>query len=286
MTTKDTFVISTSQVSAVGDGDYEIKIAVTANVDEKDVYTKTIHVHKENQAPVVTDFQVIGASKETVSDTGNYGYYANTDVTAEITVSDGNTGAGIQSISYHLTDADGTEEKEVTVECRKRPGEDAVIRIPIQAEFKGYIYLKATDNVENVSLDYYKSVGILLERSEAHESNRNVVIETEKTDTTDGKGNPLYASDTSVAVSIEDPYAGIRSIEWSVNAPYDTGNNRNGIVTVDNNGAISDEAWKITTADRNLVTGVSGQIPVFHNSNDIVVNVKVTDCAGNVTEKQ
>lgn len=285
MTTKDTFVISTSQVSAVGDGDYEIKIAVTANVDEKDVYTKTIHVHKENQAPVVTDFQVIGASKETVSDTGNYGYYANTDVTAEITVSDGNTGAGIQSISYHLTDADGTEEKEVTVECRKRPGEDAVIRIPIQAEFKGYIYLKATDNVENVSLDYYKSVGILLERSEAHESNRNVVIETEKTDTTDGKGNPLYASDTSVAVSIEDPYAGIRSIEWSVNAPYDTGNNRNGIVTVDNNGAISDEAWKITTADRNLVTGVSGQIPVFHNSNDIVVNVKVTDCAGNVTEK-
>ena len=39
MTTKDTFVISTSQVSAVGDGDYEIKIAVTANVDEKDVYT-------------------------------------------------------------------------------------------------------------------------------------------------------------------------------------------------------------------------------------------------------
>ena len=139
--------------------------------------------------------------------------------------------------------------------------------------------------MENVSLDYYKSVGILLERSEAHESNRNVVIETEKTDTTDGKGNPLYASDTSVAVSIEDPYAGIRSIEWSVNAPYDTGNNRNGIVTVDNNGAISDEAWKITTADRNLVTGVSGQIPVFHNSNDIVVNVKVTDCAGNVTEK-
>lgn len=65
----------------------------------------------------------------------------------------------------------------------------------------------------NVSLDYYKSVGILLERSEAHESNRNVVIEPEKTDTTDGKGNPLYASDTSVAVSIEDPYAGIRSIE-------------------------------------------------------------------------
>lgn len=151
MTTKDTFVISTSQVSAVGDGDYEIKIAVTANVDEKDVYTKTIHVHKENQVPVVTDFQVIGASKETVSDTGNYGYYANTDVTAEITVSDGNTGAGIQSISYHLTDADGTEEKEVTVECRKRPGEDAVIRIPIQAEFKGYIYLKATDNVGNVT---------------------------------------------------------------------------------------------------------------------------------------
>ncbi len=55
---------------------------------------------------------MIGASKETVSDTGNYGYYANTDVTAEITVSDGNTGAGIQSISYHLTDADGTEEKK------------------------------------------------------------------------------------------------------------------------------------------------------------------------------
>ncbi len=283
--TTDSFVISTSQVAALADGDYDITVSVTSNVDVTAVYTKNIHIHKEDQAPVIANYTVLGATKEEVNTVDSYGYYANGDVTAELTLSDGATGAGIQSVSYYFVDFTGKVSSENTVELRKRPGEEATIQIPVLADFKGYLYVKTTDNVGNIVSNAYQTTGILTEKEQTHNGNAVVTLSAEKTDRKDQNGNNLYEADTSVLVRVADAYAGIRKIEWSVNAPFDTANNRSGDVTFDNSGAASDVSWNIATKDKNLVTEVTNSIPVSNNSNDIVIWVKMTDCAGNTTEQ-
>ena len=281
----DSFVISTSQAAALADGDYDITVSVTSNVDTAAVYTKNIHIHKEDQAPVIANYTVLGAAKEDVNSVDSYGYYANGNVTAELTLSDGAAGAGIRSVSYFFVDFTGKVSSVDTVELCKRPGEEATIQIPVLADFKGYLYVKTTDNVGNTVSNAYQTTGILTESAQAHNGNAVVALSAEKTDRKDRNGNNLYAADTSVAVRVADAYAGIRKIEWSVSAPFDTANNRSGVVTFDNSGAASDASWNIAARDKNLVTEVTNSIPVSNNSNDIVIRVKMTDCAGNTTEQ-
>lgn len=114
---------------------------------------------------------------------------------------------------------------------------------------------------------------------------------------TDEKQN-LYAADVPVLITVKDTYAGIERIEWSVQGTRDEGSNQGGVVEVTNEGTFkegtieenSEETyetdWTIPEngKDQNLVTEMSKVITVTNNSNDIVVYVKMTDRAGNITE--
>lgn len=284
-TTTDSFVISTSEVAALADGDYEIIITASSNVSADEVFTQTYYLHKENQAPVISGYNVPGASAEAVSTTDSYGYFSNTSVAAELSLSDGATGAGIETVSYHFVDQDGKAGSDTELELNKRPGEDVVVQIPVAPDFKGYVYVKTTDHLGNTTTDYYTTTGIITEKAESHADKASVDLSAAATGTKDTNGNNLYAGDTAVAVTVADTYSGIKSIEWSVNAPFDTANNRSGAVTIDNNGAVSDAAWSVGARDKNLVTQMTYSIPITNNSNNITVWVKLTDRAGNTTEK-
>lgn len=84
-------------------------------------------------------------------------------------------------------------------------------------------------------------------------------------------------------IAITDTYSGIRSVEWSVIAPYDTANNQSGQVEVGNDASLNADGWNITASENNLVTAMETTINVSNDSNNIVLTVTMTDRAGNST---
>ena len=69
---------------------------------------------------------------------------------------------------------------------------------------------------------------------------RNILILTRRQAASkDAKGNELYEKDVTVDVTVTDTFSGIRSVEWTVESPYDKENNQSGNVEISNQGAFS-----------------------------------------------
>lgn len=69
-----------------------------------------------------------------------------------------------------------------------------------------------------------------------------------------------------------DTFSGIRSVEWTVESPYDKENNQSGNVEISNQGAFSSgnaDGWSQTKKDKNLVTELKKSFTVKNNSNEI-----------------
>lgn len=96
---------------------------------------------------------------------------------------------------------------------------------------------------------------------------------------------PLYNSDPTFDVTVSDSYSGIRNVKWTV---IEGGASTSKEISVDNTGQITnntDAQWSIPngTMDANLVTQLTGSVPVTGNYNDMVLVVELTDRAGNVS---
>lgn len=287
-----------------GDGQYKLSVLVTDNCGN--TCTKEITYFVDTTAANIVSFE-FGKKSEGVVEETDYGYYFKKDVDVIVTVNDNIEGVKDVSdacevryytVDYSVPDSpvySGTTTENYTVAEYDSNKHQAII--PIRGNFKGQIYAWVIDNADNTSIKAYEGTSIdptkpdgsILEPIVKHESEEHIAFTKNNTSFATRSGSELYATDVPVTITITDTYSGIREIEWEVVAPYDTENNQSGKVSVNNDKTFaegSDTDWKQTKTESNLVTEMQKTITVNNNSNDIVVLVKMTDRAGNTSEKQ
>ncbi len=269
-------------------GTYRLNVVVTDNAGNVD--NKEVTVYQDLDAPQITKFdfnheQYVEGSREPVERT-DYGYYFREDTDVTVTAADDGPSSGLQTISFYTVDVEGgrTDYDPVPVST------EGTITFTVPANFKGQIYAKATDNVGNTPTEggtdgegYVTPDGVILETQDKHNQENHIAFTKEDTSYRDASGLELYGSDVPVNIAITDTYSGIRRVEWSVTAPYDTANNQSGEVNVENNGGLTAEGWQITDQQNNLVTAMNTTINVSNDSNGIVLSVTMTDRAGNTS---
>ena len=293
-THEEVYTVSTANATRAADGSYTIKVSVTDNAGNvNDTYSKTIYKDIDN--PYITGFDfeatdyIEGSETTTTVEVTDYGFYFKADTNVIISANDVEPTAGIKSITYYTVDYTNdsagvkSEEKTVLVNAEDK------ITITIPANFKGQIYAKATDNVLNVTDTFVNPNSAIVESAAKHEEEEHISFAKAETKYTANDGTELYSGTVDVEITVTDTYSGIREIEWSVVAPYDTENNQNGKVTLNNDKSVvegTETDWEQTKTEINLVTEMKKTITVANNSNNIVVKVKMTDRAGNTSEEE
>lgn len=288
--TSKEYEVNTADAVRAEDGSYTLKVVVTDNAGNvSDTYSKTIF--KDVDKPYITGFDfapdkyIEGSETKSTVEVTDYGFYFKADTKVTISSKDDAPTAGVKSITYYTVDIDSGKSEEITELVNK----DNCIEFTIKANFKGQIYAKATDNVLNVASDFVNPDSAIVESPEKHEKEEHIAFSKSSTECKTQDETELYAKDVPVTLTVTDTYSGIRNIEWEVVAPYDTENNQSGKVSVNNDKTFaegSDTDWKQTKTESNLVTEMQKTITVNNNSNNIVVLVKMTDRAGNTSEKQ
>lgn len=287
-TTEEKFVVNTNQAVVKDDGSYILTIVVIDNAGNVcDTFTKT--VYKDVESPVITGFKFKaeeykeGSETDTTVEVTDYGFYFTKDTSVTVSAKDDGPSAGIKSITYYTVDIDSGKSEEITEPVNSN-GE---ITFTVKASFKGQIYAKATDNVLNTATDFVNPNSAIVEDDEKHGNENHIEFAKEQAKNKTSDGGELYSKDVPVEITVTDTYSGIRSIEWSVEARYDTNNNQSGRITVANDKSTTgDKGWTQTNTEANLVYVMKKTITVNNNSNDIVVYVKMTDRAGNTSEKE
>ncbi len=146
---------------------------------------------------------------------------------------------------------------------------------------------------------YQKPNGSIVETEENHNSvdengNRLVsdVIMKPSTNSVgkDTNGLVLYNQAVNIDLTVFDKHSGIYSIEVQVSSDDDKANEYSHKVLVGKDattdralsydGSSLENDWKITKNDENIATEMTNTITVSNNSNNIVVEVKLTDRAG------
>lgn len=159
----------------------------------------------------------------------------------------------------------------------------------VPAVFKGQIFAKATDNVNNTGA-FETPDGTVVENEKQHLKEKHILFEKGEARFKDQNNRDLYSQNVDIKLSVKDTYSGLAEIEWSVVAPNDKGNNQGGKIKINNDktyAAGSDAAgWKQTRTEKNLVLEMVKMLSVKNNSNDITVKVKMTDRAGNSSEEK
>lgn len=288
--TSKEYEVNTADAVRAEDGSYTLKVVVTDNAGNvSDTYSKTIF--KDVDKPYITGFDfapdkyIEGSETKSTVEVTDYGFYFKADTKVTISSKDDAPTAGVKSITYYTVDIDSGKSEEITELVNK----DNCIEFTIKANFKGQIYAKATDNVLNVASDFVNPDSAIVESPEKHEKEEHIAFSKSSTECKTQDETELYAKDVPVTLTVTDTYSGIRNIEWEVVAPYDTENNQSGKVSVNNDKTFaegSDTDWKQNKTESNLVTEMQKTITVNNNSNNIVVLVKMTDRAGNTSEKQ
>lgn len=179
---------------------------------------------------------------------------------------------------------------------------DNQISFDIPANFKGQIYAYAIDNVENKGDEVHPN-GAVIENTDKHKETSSIKIVMPETsysqaysnsftdadenrqldgtpDYDTAKNVPLYNGGfNGVNVTVKDTYSGIKSVKCVLK--------EKGVEVEEKIVAsyLSNEAtkyWTVNNTD-NLVTEVSTEINIDGNHNDMVLEVILTDNAGNVS---
>ncbi|MGN0527638.1 MAG: hypothetical protein ACI4IE_00790 [Eubacterium sp.] len=310
---KYTYTLDLTDIVADSNGKYVIKSKSTdnsGNVSDEAEYT----IYVDKTMPTITEFSFDidnGKSSELKDeiDAMPYGFYFKTTVTVTITAQDtageNEISSGIKSITYKAVDVDGTTKYEGT----EAVDENNTVSFEIGPNFKGQIYAKATDNVENETDKYVHPDGSVVESSSKHSDTSGIEIVAPKTSYTQnnaskysyagdenavkdadmdyvtsiGKGQvPLYGEDVTFGVTVEDTYSGISMVTYTI---IEGGEQRGATTAISNDGSFEAESngWTVPNdgRDENLVTKMTKNISVSGNYNDMVLLVELTDNAGN-----
>lgn len=276
-------VINTSQATANENGIYTINVTVSDYAGNETQEEITLRI--DEAAPTIENiiWNQNSYDDSAFAEVGDkYNNFGNEKTQVVIHAADDENGSGVKTIKYYFEDSAGnsTDVASVAVD------DSGEATFEIEPDFKGFIYAVAVDNLGNETEEYITISGMILEKQETHDLEEHIAFQLAATDKKDNQGNPLYSADTSATLIVKDDYAGIKEIEWSVSAPNDTGCNDGGMLKIDEEGKLDSKDWEVITEDLNLVTSAQIAIPITHNSNDIVIKVKMTDNVGNVTEKE
>ena len=293
-TTAVQFVVSTSQVERNDDtGEFTLNITVYDNAGNVSTLART--VYRDEETPYITGFEfaaVDGAglkeSDEKPVEVTDYGYFFKADTKVTISAKDVSPSSGINAITYYTVDYTESTNGVKSGEITKKVSADGKIDFEIKANFKGQIFAKVSDNASNTSA-FVNPDNAIVEGADKHSEETHIEFAKPDTNYKDNENIDLYKENVPVTITVTDTYSGIHEIEWEVVADYDKANNKNGTVTVNNNGTFiandsencDDAAWEIVKTDSNLVTKLQRTITVKNDSNEIVVKVRMTDRAGN-----
>lgn len=257
-----------------------------------------------------------------IVDSTDYGFYFKDDIIVTAYAKDIAQNKECQSLIKSMfikaVDTDGTIVCENSLDfsnnvfnCEDKEDEKSITLL-VPKDFKGQIYSYATDMLGNTTVTIAGSssngnpVGnapngfdtnkldngwmhpnaTVIESQQKHEeTSDHVTIERKATtDNTTATGSPLYNKNVKIKIIIKDEYSGIRSINWSVVAPYNTENNQKEQIEIPNDTSnIGSEynGWKIESRSGNLIYQMSKTITVSNDSNNIVIKAQMTDRAGN-----
>ncbi len=267
-------------------------MVITAIDNAGNEYSKTQRVYKDITAPEILsiDMQAAGNKEAdgSVSYTEtDYGYYFVENTKVTVTATDGSKegDSGVKEIHYYTVDANGTKGSEQIVQADA----EGKVTFVVQAGFKGQIYACAYDMLNNHEERYVTPSSLIIETAEQHAREKHIDFNKAAAASKDAKGNELYEKDVTVDVTVTDTFSGIRSVEWTVESPYDKENNQSGKVEISNQGAVSGgnaDGWSQTKKDKNLVTELKKSFTVKNNSNEIKMHIKMTDRAGNTSEDE
>lgn len=312
---EETVSLTTENLTANEDGSFVVKVTVIDN--SGNVNDETCTVYKDTTAPVITKFEFNtedgnvyeGAAVEVT----DYGFYFKKNVEVTISANDPEVSnertSGVQSITYKIDGIDAKGNSYTNEETVNVQDATTSFSIEVAKGFKGQIYAFATDNVNN-SGSYVHPDGTVVESLDKHSESSSIVITAPQPIGTQNTNYsyyydlnqeavadmelsypdstvqvPLYNSDPTFDVTVSDSYSGIRNVKWTV---IEGGASTSKEISVDNTGQITnntDAQWSIPngTMDANLVTQLTGSVPVTGNYNDMVLVVELTDRAGNVS---
>lgn len=177
------------------------------------------------------------------------------------------------------------------------------ISFDIPANFKGQIYAYAIDNVENKGNEVHPN-GAVIENADKHKETSSIEIKMPETSYSQAYSNsftdadenrqldgvpaydtaknvPLYKGGfNGVNITVKDTYSGIKSVKCVLKEkgvePEDK------IVASYPSNKDANDYWTVNNTE-NLVTEVSKDINIDGNHNDMVLEVILTDNAGNVS---
>ncbi len=223
--------------------------------------------------------------RKALEENPNDGFYFKTELLATVNVSDEIPSSGLHRIEYRLVSyQNGVQigEKAETALIT-----DGMAEFIIPANFKGQIFVKALDYVENVSEEVTPQ-SFVVDTPERHDSETHINITgLDGSEYLDEKGNYLYDRDVSVNVTIIDTMSGIRDFTYSLSSELDT--QESVTITIPNTGnnvgRDLGDGWVITAMDENLVTEVARTYSFSSDNNDIQLSFKMTDRANNPSEK-
>lgn len=168
---KQTFEFTTKKLSPNKDGEYIVKVTAVDNAGNVSD-GKTLTVHKDTTAPVITEFKFYNSDKGEITSEilngqgqNDYGYYYNADTTIRVYAEDKRSeyevNSGVATITVILRDSNGklyvvSDDgmlQEVTDASIKgsamTPNKEAYVEFVLKESFKGQIFAFATDKVGN-----------------------------------------------------------------------------------------------------------------------------------------
>lgn len=315
-TDTDTVTVSTQELQPNHQGVFQFEVSVTDNAGNEN--HKTFSVSQDLTSPVITKFEFNTEDgnvheEGTAVEVTDYGFYFKKNVKVTIFANDPEVSneiiSGVQSITYKIDGIDAKGNSYTNEETVNVQDATTSFSIEVAKGFKGQIYAFATDNVNN-SGSYVHPDGTVVESLDKHSESSSIVITAPQPIGTQNTNYsyyydlnqeavadmelsypdstvqvPLYNSDPTFDVTVSDSYSGIRNVKWTV---IEGGASTSKEISVDNAGKITnntDAQWSIPngTMDANLVTQLTGSVPITGNYNNMVLVVELTDRAGNVS---
>lgn len=288
------------KIPAKDDGSYEIEVEVIDNagnvtetlfdgnnvpyLDSKAVY------YRDTNPPDIVQFIFDRASSDNISQVDQeefvqeleYGYYFKSGFDVMIVSDDFDPSSELDYAVFRLVPYENGKPKEGIVTAPV-PIVNGIARYSIQAGFKGQIYGRIFDKVNNASEECTPR-GFVVDKTAPV-----ITVEPlpENVAGKDANGNNIYTETISLKVTVVDMQSGIRSISYSKNSEFDS----YGDITcsVDNEAGINKDkgltdGWQITRTDANLVTEASKVFTFDKDDNDISITFNATDRSGNVSE--
>jgi len=299
------FYYSTEKIAAKfaendRDGKYEISIKaidnagnvnnIPANVDNIAYTDSKVTYYRDSVNPSVTQFILDPATFDNISEVNKddfieklqYGYYFKKDFDVMIISEDAEPSSLLDSALLRLIPYENGEEKE-PIFPDPIPIVDGKAKYTIPAGFKGQVYAKVFDKVNNTSEERTPQ-GFVID-----ESAPVITIEPLPSEAQgkDNNGNKLFTETVQFKVTISDLQSGIRTVSYSKSSESDSHDSV--ITSFDNEAGYNEgtiDGWSIDKKDINLITEISRVFVFDKDDNDIELTFNAMDRSGNECEPQ